>query len=266
MEKKQTFLNLIGLSSGADDSQEGLDGMSFEVLCARVQEFRDEIDALQKANEALEKENGKAKKKIERLEFDKKSMRHANDKLLQQIKEDEKESEEAEKANESLDSQLQALKAEKEHYRKVVARLNSQINDLKHDNYRFRQMIVPVSEKQVLDSDVGQKFISLRSSILGLVRQTWRTAIKSNIDLEGLSGYQGDFFRSPLPLSYDRIRSTVFKIIHDSVLGSQCYFLGDGFEQLEQDIRIVEKGLNRNSSESEYKTHLNQILLSGYLC
>lgn len=258
-EKVDHLLKFLGRSSGPHGSQQGLDGVDFEEICARGQEFQDEIDALRKANEGLEEEKEKAEKKNQRLRNERKSFSDANEKLLHR-------NEEAEKLNESLVTQLQALTAEKEDHRKVIAQLKSQINDLTHDKNRFRQMIVPVSEKQVPDSDVGQKFIILRSSILRLVRQTWTTAIRDNVELRRLPGHQRDFFGSQLPLSYDRIRSVVFEIIHGMILGSQCYFLGEGFNKLEQHVRTVEKDLNLNSSEGKYKSDLDQIFVSGHLC
>lgn len=134
-----------------------------------------------------------------------------------------------------------------------------------HDkNDTLRQMVVPVSEKQVLDADVMQKFTALRASIVGLVRQTWIPELKDDCDSLGLSLLQGDLITTDLPLTYDRLRYMVFFFIHASVFDTQSYFLGHPFENVEQLFRRVEKELN-NFSPRGRSTTCSRITLSSYV-
>ncbi|KAG6355051.1 hypothetical protein INS49_004132 [Diaporthe citri] len=214
--KLQLFVsNLLGLSPNLRNSQQELYSMNIE-------DHRECLEAQENAKERLEKRITKATGKIEHLES-------------------------------KIEAMEQQHEAEKENSLEEIARLNEQINDLGQTNDRLRQMLVPVSGKQTLDAEVVTKFVSLRMSILGLVRQTWTTKLRDGIDLRRLSGYQREFFRSNHPITHNRLRFLVFSLVHGNILGSQGYFLGDGFEQLGQLLLSAERELSKISSKENRK-------------
>ena len=150
----------------------------------------------------------------------------------------------------------QDLMTKEDNHRKEQTELQARVNDLTHTNDRLRQMIVPVSEKQVPDSDVVSKFTSLCNSILRLVRQTWKPAIRADFDPRQLSERQRDFFESRLPLSYNRLRSVVFHMIYYLIFGSRSYFLDETFRHLEESLQTVEADLSYKLPEGKYNTYL----------
>jgi molecular chaperone GrpE (heat shock protein) len=139
------------------------------------------------------------------------------------------------------------LEQEEKDHQKDNTQFETRINDLTNTNDRLRHMIVPVSEEQLLDSDVVSKFTSLRASILALVRQTWITSLKSGIDFGELSPYQKELFRS-IPISYERLRHVVFCGVYRIILGPKRYFLGNSFQLLEKGIQEVEQKLSERPS------------------
>lgn len=130
--------------------------------------------------------------------------------------------------------------------------LNDMNKNLHDKNDTLRQMVVPVSEKQVLDADVQQKFTALRSSIVGLVRQTWIPALKHDFDSLGMSVLQGDLITTEFPMTYERLRCMVFFFINAGIFDTRSYFLGHPFENLEQLVRRVEKELNQYSPRGRF--------------
>lgn len=202
--------------------------MDVEGLNVRLQVSQARISTLQKTIEGLQDEIG--------------SVRETNGKLYQWGRD-------VDKAYRSLLNEhndlKQELEREKDDHRKDNTQLEARVNDLTRTNDRLRHMIVPMSEKQVLDSDVVSRFTSLRISILALVRQTWTTALKSDVDFSKLSEYQQELLGS---ISYERLRHLVFHGTYTCILDPECYFLGYGFEQLEQRIQKVEQELNENPS------------------
>lgn len=134
---------------------------------------------------------------------------------------------------------------------KKIAQLQSQIELLNEKNDKFRQMLIPVSEKQVPDAEVVQKFISLRSSMLALVRRTWKLAFRDDVDILSLSRDQIYIFKASGTCDYDRLRYAVFHFIYHRILGTQNYFLENGLEETEQRLQLVEKELVEKSSAGE---------------
>lgn len=248
MRKMQHVSTFMSLSSSPSDGHEGSHGINVEELGACLQESLAEVDALRKRNDDLEKEKTKVERKNDRLKDAHQSLFQTNAQLQRQNKNAEKENEVLRNRGDDL---TRRLEERKEDHRKEIAQLKSQIYDITRTRDLFRQMIVPVSEKQVPDFDVISKFGNLRSSIHELLRQTWTTELKEDVDFRQLSPIQQDFFGSKLPLSYDRLRSLVFRIIEPTVLRSRNYFLGKGFEEFEQRIRDVDEFLHQNMSKGK---------------
>lgn len=241
------------------------------------------IEALQKEVETLQQEKTAAKTTIKSLNTElssqsekyKKWVNHAEENFAKvksansSLRENNARLEQARKNTDGdkarLSSQFndvsQQLAKERQEYRQKIAQLYSQNKTLHDKTDTLRKMLVPVSEKQVLDADVVQRFTILRSGIVGLVRQTWVPALKHDVDSLGFSLLQQDLIATELPLTYDRLRCIVFFFIHASVFDSQNYFLGYNFENLEQLVRRVERELNKNSPEGRPRT-CSRIILS----
>lgn len=134
------------------------------------------------------------------------------------------------------------------------ANLAAQINAANEKNAKLtqrmaalRQMLVPASENQVIDSEIVRRFSRIRSGILSLVRQTWKTAIRPDVKDQDMTPDQKELLG--VDLTYDRLRSVVFLIIHKDVFGARQYFLGDACKDIERSLRKVEKFLFVNTSE-----------------
>lgn len=153
--------------------------------------------------------------------------------------------------------------AEKEADQQKFAQLNSEIMKLQAKNDTLRQMLVPVSEKQVLDGEVVQKFASLRSGIIGLVRQTWVPRLKHGVDVVRLSPTQQDLIALAFPITYDRLRCLFFTFVHDNVFESPSYFLGDDFKTLEQLLQRAERILTEHSPEGK---SMDRSIINSLLC
>lgn len=145
----------------------------------------------------------------------------------------------------------QELLDERNSARQNIAQLQNQIKLLNEKNDKFRQMLIPVSEKQVPDAEVVQRFTSLRSSMLALVRGTWKLAFRDDVDLISLSQDQIYIFKSGRTCDYDRLRYAVFYFIHKRILSTQHYFLENGLEETEQRLQLVEKELVERSPVGE---------------
>lgn len=234
-EKLQQIPRFIGLSSRSREAQPGSDMMIVEDLRAR-------LGAQRKHNEMLEKLAQDAGSKVALLQSQIDSSKQVIEKFQQ---ESQHHVEEIQGLMDSYEAMSKMHEAEKRDDLETIARLNEQINTLTSTSDQLRQMLVPVSEKQVLDSEVVSRFTSLHSSIMALVRQTWRTTLKEDVEPRLLSRDQHRFFISSFPLSYNRLRSLVSEAIGDIILGSQNYFLEDSFQELEQKIKTVERALAR---------------------
>lgn len=137
---------------------------------------------------------------------------------------------------------------------KEIGRLQNRIKLLNEKADMFRDMLIPVSEKQILDAEVVQKFTSLRSSIMALVRRTWALKLRTNSDVRKLSDNQHYFFMSSGSGSYDKLRFVVFEFIYQWIFDSKNYFLKEGLESLEECLRKGEKSLLKNSPVGKFKS------------
>jgi hypothetical protein len=186
------------------------------------------------------------RKEVEGLESMLESTQRDNEELVRQKYD-------AVQASLQLKVYLQSMENEKQGHDEKIARLEHEIRTLTRTSDQLRQMLVPVSEKQVLDADVVSRFTSLRMSILGLVRQTWKTTPTEGLDFMQLSDSQQRFFGSDLPLTYERLRHIVSHGICQFILCRQAYFLGGGFAGLEEGVRRVERELYRISTGGKYQ-------------
>lgn len=228
--------------------------------CLRDAQAR--VDLLEKNNEALKNDKKKAGRVIDHLEAELGSFQRENKELSQSRKEWKKGYKDLLTYHNDL---KQNFETEKHDHRKEIAGLEAQVNDLTRTKDCLRQMIVPVSEKQLPDSDVVSKFTNLRKGILGFVRQSWKMELQEGVDIRQLPGLQGDFFRSRLPLTYDRTRGVVFQIIHSIIFRPHNYFLGREFEHLEQYMQSVERGLIESLAPGMYKIHVyHKVLCSSF--
>lgn len=150
----------------------------------------------------------------------------------------------------------QELFQEKRSALKEIGRLQSRIKDLTEKTDRFRDMLIPVSEKQILDAEVVQKFTSLRSSIMALLRRTWALRLRKDFDVGEFSRGQHLVFMSGDAGSYDKLRYVVFEHIYQMILDSKNYFLKDGFESLGEYLHKGEKSLLKKSPVGKYKSWL----------
>lgn len=216
-----------------------------------------------------------ARKKFENLENDIKSAKELKERILRRWKAAKNENihleSELETANAKLhgaenaankdiafltakiDATEQELFAEKRNAHEDITQLQGQIKLLTEKNDKFRQMLIPVSEKQILDADVVQKFRYLRSSMLALVRRTWSLKMRDDFDLRSLSRDQHIIFRPDGTTDYDRLRYAVFHFIHQRIIGTHNYFLDNGFEKCESGLRQVEKELVEKSPTGKHK-------------
>lgn len=232
--KFQQLPSFIGLSPRPRKTQQELESMN-------VEEFRTPLEAQRKDDEILEITVKNTGNQAELLKSQIVLAKRANEKLHQQNQDDAKE---IMRLLESHEAMVKIHEAERRGYLETIERLNDQVKTLTSTSDQLRQMLVPVSEKQALDSEVVSRFTSLRSSIFALVRQTWKTALKENVDRRVLSTDQGIFFISPFPISYARLRTLVSNAIRVVIFGSQSYFLEKTFQEFEQKIQAVEKELD----------------------
>lgn len=216
-----------------------------------------------------------SRKKVEQLENGIKSTKELNEKILRRWKTAKGEKlhleSELETANANLhgvenaankeiafltakiEATEQELFAEKSNAHKDITQLQGQIKLLTEKNDKFRQMLIPVSEDQILDADVVQKFRYLRSSMLALVRRTWSLKMRDDFDLSSLSKDQHIIFKPVGTTDYDRLRYAVFYFIHQRIIGTHNYFLENGFEKCESGLRQVEKELVEKSPTGKRK-------------
>lgn len=250
--------------------------LKWREACTRARkERRDAVSKLKNEEEEHGATKAAARQKLERLENDFKSARDSNENTKRTLKSTEREiarlRSEAHRTKEEfqaaenaslediahltsdVDLAKQELYEEKSSARKEIAQLRSQIKVLSEKNDKFRQMLIPVAEKQVLDAEVVQKFTSLRSSILTLVRRTWKLTFPEGFDLRSLSQSQKDIFKLGSMDSYDRLRYAVFQFIFHGIIGPRNYFLKDGFEQTEQGLEMAEQELFSKSSVGEWQ-------------
>lgn len=111
----------------------------------------------------------------------------------------------------------------------------------------FRQMLIPASENQIIDSEIVRRFSRIRSGILALVRQTWKTVIRPGVKSQDMTAEQREFLG--VELTYDRLRFIVFSIIHKNVFAARSYFLGNARTDIERSLRKVEDFLFENTPE-----------------
>lgn len=175
-----------------------------------------------------------------------------------------------ERANESLKRDMGAAK-ERNH--KLKDDMNAARQDLLHERAKneelkkrmtsLRQMLIPPSEDQVSDTEVMQKFISLRSLIFRLVRTTWAKKLRDGISEKKLSEGQVTFARSYLGKDamwkslYHRIRYFIFYQLCMSVLGRRRYGLAKDFREFDRELEAIETYLweghpEGNTSNSQY--------------
>lgn len=218
-----------------------------------VEALRARLKAQRRDNKILEKKAKEFESQVELLESEIDSAKRVNEKLYRQNQDHVME---FARLMESQQAMGKTHEAEKQDFRKEIARLNEHIKTLTLTSDQLRQMLVPVSEKQVSDSDVVSRFTNLRSSIVALVRQTWKLALREDFVPSLVPSHERYFFKSPHLFTYDRLRFLVFLTIHAIIFDSQSYFLRDNLEQFEQHIQAVEKNLYRNLSEGKSKNHL----------
>lgn len=233
-EKLKQLPSFIGLSPRPRKVQQEPDSMNVEGLPVR-------LEAKRKDNETLEKMAKKSGSKVQLLESQIDLVKRVNAKLQQ---ENQDHVEEIKRSMESCEAMRKIHEAEKQGHLETIAQLNDQIKTLTSTSDQLRQMLVPVTEKQVSDSDIVSKFTSLRSGIRGLVRQTWKLALKEEFEPRLMAENQRGFFTS-FPVSYDRLRFLVSDAIRIIIFDSQNYFLGDSFQELERRIQKVERELAR---------------------
>ncbi|KKY30781.1 hypothetical protein UCDDA912_g09284 [Diaporthe ampelina] len=109
----------------------------------------------------------------------------------------------------------------------------------------LRQMLVPPAENQILDSEIVQRFCRIRSGIISLVRQTWRPVARPTTRSADMTPEQLMFVANDL--TYDRLRSMVFLLIHKEIFHARPYGLGDAHKEFERSVRKVENYLLRNT-------------------
>ncbi|KAG8162544.1 hypothetical protein KVR01_008309 [Diaporthe batatas] len=228
LEKPRVMEIFTGPSSPAGSQQQPHD--------TNIEDLRSCLDAEQKINSDLNTQVKKAQSRIHRLE-----------KKYNRLVEERNDAQEEYQALSAHAAALHKdLESEKQDHRKDVSRLEDQIRTLTRTSDQLRQMLVPVSEKQTHDMDVIAKFNTLNKSIIGLTRQTWKTAFKPGVDFRRMSGPQQHLLGPSIPISYDRLQSLVFMGIDECIFGPQQYFLGRRFREMEEHIQEVEKDLNRN--------------------
>lgn len=169
-----------------------------------------------------------------------------------------------ERANESLNRDMGAAKKQNH---KLRDDMNAARQDLFHERAKneelkkrmtsLRQMLIPPSEDQVSDTEVIQKFISLRSLIFRLVRTTWAKKFRDDIDERNLSEGQVTFARSYIGKDamwkslYHRIRYFIFYQLCMSVLDRRLYGLAKDFRRLDQQLEAIEIYLWEGLPEGE---------------
>ncbi|KAK2596524.1 hypothetical protein N8I77_013411 [Diaporthe amygdali] len=261
--------------------------MKTENLGAHGEYLPCDIEALKTANESIEKELRAAKDRVNSLFAELKTTKEkhrvfktaAREKIahlesgisyFEEINDAlGKQKVDIENENDHLRYQLstkqQDFEREKENDRKKLAQLQQQVRAMTSTNDQLRQMLVPLSDRQVPDADVVYNFTSLRSSIIGLVRQNWETALRHSVDFKDLSEHQKEFFRAGIPITYDRLRHLVFNLIYYELFAPQRYFLGKHYEKVEENIRRVEKDLYRNSGEGKLKRFQGEICVPAFI-
>lgn len=135
------------------------------------------------------------------------------------------------------------LQDEREKARKEIAHLHDQIRSSNEKSEKYRQMLIPASEKQVMDADVVHKFTSLRSRILALVRQTWALKRRPDVDFQLLPPSHQGFFLSRIPGSYDRLRYVVSVFLYNGIFEAPNYFLQDDQQSFEDRLQQLERHL-----------------------
>lgn len=206
------------------------------------EDLKERLDRKINAIVALKKALRSTRKQLQLAERENEKIRRQNENVVQ--------------AHTNLQAYARTMEKEKHEHEGKILRLENEITALTRTGDQLRHMLVPVSEKQVLDSDVVSRFEGLRNSIVILVRQTWKMAAKVDVDFGQLGDDQRDFFGPDIPMSYDRLRYLVFRGIYSLILGPQGYFLREGFEKLEDRLQSAERELNRNSTGGKYKSHL----------
>lgn len=231
---------------------------------------------LQNAEDQLENTKSLARKEVQGHQNDIKSIKACNGRLRSDLETAENKivglqaeihtadekfqtseisaAEEISRLTTDVDMVNEELFKEKNSARKEIAQLQSQIKLLNEKNDKFRQILIPVSEKQVLDAEVVQRFTSLRTSMLALVRRTWKPAFRDDADVISLSQDQIHVFKFGGMCDYDRLRYAVFHFIHDRIIGNRNYFLENGFEETEKRLQLVEQELFEKSPVGEQKT------------
>lgn len=142
-----------------------------------------------------------------------------------------------------LDSVKLDLQAEREKARKEIAQLHVQIRASNERSEKYRQMLIPASEKQVMDADLVHKFTSLRSRILALVRQTWALKPRPDVEFRRLPPSHQEFFLSRIPGSYDRLRYVVSAFLYQGIFEAPSYFLRNDHHSFEDHLQKLERHL-----------------------
>ncbi|KAI3392446.1 hypothetical protein diail_5690 [Diaporthe ilicicola] len=239
-EKSSIFSKIMGMTPLARDSKNDQQKMDTEKIIRRHEKSQQDIAKLKGVNENLREENEAAQRQIQELSF---RVNATNNEWQKAMDDVQKRHAHCQLALDSTRTANVKLDGANKVAHEEIARLHRQISTLNDKNTKLRQMLVPIHEKQVIDSDVARQFASLRSSILALVRQTWTTKLREDIDPETLSEDQQQLLYSKFPLTYDRLRSVVFIGLNMIIFGSQNYFLGDNFHVLEDYLRNAERKL-----------------------
>lgn len=146
-------------------------------------------------------------------------------------------------ANTELQGSCSSWKAQYDAARGKLAQERLKRAELESKTQSLRSMLVPAHERQLSDSEVLAKFISLRSQILKLVKTTWHHSLKSNWTLtEMQTKALRHFLNGKLDSRYldSRVRSEVFSFLQKNILGVRTYALGEKNTVLDYTLGNVE--------------------------
>lgn len=120
----------------------------------------------------------------------------------------------------------------------------------------LRAMLIPVSETQLSDGEVVNKFTSLRSQILKFVKSTWRRdKFKPDLNLTNYQmGVFSPFMEGRVDMKYldNRIRGVVFDILHGYILGRRSYALGGELTHFEKQVGDFEEWMWKTLPAGNY--------------
>lgn len=223
-----------------------------EELCHENRGHQQQNTAMASKYNKLQELNRKLVAKSTNLEYENKALKSENMNIMQQnhdldfdyrkLSQDYKMLYDGYMAlltdHEGTDAQISALIAEK-------AKLNERLT-------AFRQMLVPAAEGQVSDSEIVRKFGTIRSQIMGLVRQNWMIQLKQNIRLSDATKEQADFFGGLECTStnlywkhcpYERLQQEVSRLLLNTIFNRRPYFLSADYRGIQSYLAAAEKAI-----------------------